>query len=585
MNSIILSLKVGVWTFILSAGMAYADRQAIVGTITSSGFVQGTPADAADGLIKETELRLSPNLPTEGSMDNQTVHLKTQSTQDLMIPLGGFFPATWTLRYTVWGNNQANTGTMEVVHWYTTSTTFETGGPWITSREGFGKVKLLAKRQVYNGGWGVLYYLQIDRIEGGTQPIQVSVTLETNNQLDEVYGTNESALTSLEVPEVFSIDQYTKKVAFNSTVEVTGSMSLNGSSVLTQSSALSGGFVQSSGTGSINLIGTTPGINANGASIFSLGADGKVTYATNRPLSVTSTSQSISSTTGALTIAGGLGVATDSYINGVRIGRGGGNVVTNTILGASSMYNNTTGFSNTSMGSSSMLSNITGYQNTAFGYDSMRINSSGNINTAVGSYSLRSNTSGNANTAVGQTSLMDNTTGGGNTAAGVDSLRANTTGSSNAAYGYGSLRYNTVGFLNSAIGNWTLSENTTGSKNTAIGNSALGANTTGQENVALGSEAGRYQSDGTPLVSSHESIYIGSYSKGNSNSDSNSIVIGSWAVGEGSNTTVIGNSDTLKTHLHGETHSDSLRVTGDTVLEGQVIISVPQGDISMGIYE
>jgi hypothetical protein len=48
---------------------------------------------------------------------------------------------------------------------------------------------------------------------------------------------------------------------------------------------------------------------------------------------------------------------------------------------------------------------------------------------------------------------------------------------------------------------------------------------------------------------------------------------------------VIGNANTIKTRLYGETVTDQLKVNGSTVLEGQVIISAPQGDISMGAYQ
>lgn len=71
----------------------------------------------------------------------------------------------------------------------------------------------------------------------------------------------------------------------------------------------------------------------------------------------------------------------------------------------------------------------------------------------------------------------------------------------------------------------------------------------------------------------------------------NTIVIGYGATSAGINTTVIGNTETIVTRLHGATNLDSLEVagattlSGPTLLEGQVVIAAPQGDISMGIYE
>jgi hypothetical protein len=109
--------------------------------------------------------------------------------------------------------------------------------------------------------------------------------------------------------------------------------------------------------------------------------------------------------------------------------------------------------------------------------------------------------------------------------------------------------------------------NTTGTCNTSLGFQASSPNTTGSYNVALGSYAACYQANGTtPLTDPENSIYIGANVKGKDNSDSNSIVIGSSAIGEGANTTVIGNSNTTKTHLYGELVTSSATLGGFPVL-------------------
>ena len=132
-------------------------------------------------------------------------------------------------------------------------------------------------------------------------------------------------------------------------------------------------------------------------------------------------------------------------------------------------------------------------------------------------------------------------------------------------------------------------------------------------NVFLGASAGKFQANGTTSLSTtNRSIYIGANSRGSSNLDDNSIVIGANAIGQGANTTVLGNSLTEKTSVFGQTTltnnpwktrivtvspladptpatndsgGNALVVDGHTVLNGKVIISVPQGDISMGIYQ
>ncbi len=70
-----------------------------------------------------------------------------------------------------------------------------------------------------------------------------------------------------------------------------------------------------------------------------------------------------------------------------------------------------------------------------------------------------------------------------------------------------------------------------------------------------------------------------------SEGETNTIVLGYGATSEGTNTTVIGNDETTLTRLRGATNLDSLNVAGATNLQGQVTIQIPQGDISMGIYQ
>ena len=212
--------------------------------------------------------------------------------------------------------------------------------------------------------------------------------------------------------------------------------------------------------------------------------------------------------------------ARDLLVNGITIGKGFGNIASNTAIGisaialnktggynvaigyqtlfsnttgssntavgSSSLYYNTSGISNTSVGSSSLNTNTTGSNNTSVGSSSLYLNTTGNSNTAVGSFSLRSNTTGSNNTSVGLTSLYSNTTGSNNTSVGSNSLNANTTGNSNTAVGSNSLYYNLSGGGNTVVGNNALYYNTTGSNNTAVGSNSLCVNTTGNNNLSIG---------------------------------------------------------------------------------------------------
>lgn len=336
------------------------------------------------------------------------------------------------------------------------------------------------------------------------------------------------------------------------------------------------------GTGQMHLTGTGSGIYANGSSIFTVGSTGSITW--DRVLGITNTSGS------ALTVAGGIGVGLDSYFNGIRIGKGNNGVSQNTAFGREALNANTTG-----------------NDNTAIGMYAMRNNTSGQANTAVGSFALQAHTSGEYNAAFGASALGGNTTGSYNSAFGKSALNSNTTAHSNSAFGYDSLRSNTSGASNAAVGRNALYSNSTGYYNTGLGTAALTNNTTGSLNVAIGYFSGRYQADGmNSLTDPENSIYIGSHTRGFSNLDSNSIVIGYQAIGEGANTTVIGSSSTTSTHLYGQTKADSLKVNGATDLNDQVVVEPavapatavramrvladgtilvkPSGDLSMGSF-
>lgn len=90
----------------------------------------------------------------------------------------------------------------------------------------------------------------------------------------------------------------------------------------------------------------------------------------------------------------------DLTINGVKIGRGPGSVLNNTVVGNSSMLSTTTGTLNTAIGYSVLNAMSTSSSNTGVGAFAMP-NASGSSNTAVGTGSLGSLTTGSQNTAVG----------------------------------------------------------------------------------------------------------------------------------------------------------------------------------------
>jgi hypothetical protein len=181
----------------------------------------------------------------------------------------------------------------------------------------------------------------------------------------------------------------------------------------------------------------------------------------------------------------------DLFANSVRMGRGGGSVATNTVVGAFSLGNNTSGTENVGIGYASLASNTTGYNNLSLGSFALNQNQSGFENMAIGAYALYAQTTGAANVAVG---------------------------------------------------NGSLASNTTGNYNTAIGPGALISSTSTSLNVGIGYFAGRYLANGANNQTSASSIFIGFDTRAAAAGQSNQIVIGSQAIGQGSNTIMLGNS-------------------------------------------
>lgn len=289
---------------------------------------------------------------------------------------------------------------------------------------------------------------------------------------------------------------------------------------------------------------------ANGSAIFPSAATfSNGLSVSNGTLSIGATTLTTSS--GKLLLNSGIEVSGDSWINGVRIGRGAGNQATNTALGSLALNANILGTGNTAIGANA-LALATGSSNTALGLDALSKLTTGNGNTSIGARALKSATTGLANTAVG-----------------TNSMQATTTGLWNSAFGLNSLYYNESGGYNVAIGSMSLYRNTTGSYN-----------------IALGRSAGNMQANGTtPLTDPESSIYIGHNVRGFDNNDSNSIVIGADAIGEGANTTVLGNTATTSTRVYGAIKGGgALAQNGSVISLGNMANASANGSVAVGAY-
>ena len=169
--------------------------------------------------------------------------------------------------------------------------------------------------------------------------------------------------------------------------------------------------------------------------------------------------------------------------------------------------------------------------NTALGKRTLFHNTTGNYNTAVGHEAGHNITTGQYNTAIGQSAMFTATTAGQNTAVGVNALLLATSGGSNVAVGLD-----------------TLQHITTGSSNTAIGYNA-GSHITGGS---------------TPNTTATNSVFIGRDSKAAADGQTNQIVIGQNAVGNGSNTATFGNTATTANYFTGSINGGSFVKSGGT---------------------
>ena len=115
-----------------------------------------------------------------------------------------------------------------------------------------------------------------------------------------------------------------------------------------------------------------------------------------------------------------------------------------------------------------------------------------------------------------------------------------------------------AGYSNTTGSNWTANglgagfSNTTGSNWTANGSQAGYSNTTGSNWTANGYRAGGYLANGTsPLLKLNNGVFIGADTKALEDNSINETVIGYNATGLGSNSSVIGNSSTLRSRIWG----------------------------------
>jgi len=238
-------------------------------------------------------------------------------------------------------------------------------------------------------------------------------------------------------------------------------------------------------------------------------------------------------------------VTGDASFNSVIVGRGSGDVSTNTALGAQCLETNTTGGGNVAVGFQCLRLNTEGAANVAVGREALEQNTTGSNNVAVGKTSLSVNTTGTLNIAVGVNSLRDNISGQRNVAIGNGAMSTNVGISRNTAIGYNAMRYansdasdlakNNVAYGYQALMGSSTAANNVGGSNVAIGANTLLDCTSGNSNVAVGHNAGTNVTTGT------RNVFVG-FSAGDSiTTGNNNTIIGEIAgTATLANTVIIG---------------------------------------------
>lgn len=216
----------------------------------------------------------------------------------------------------------------------------------------------------------------------------------------------------------------------------------------------------------------------------------------------------------------------DISVNGIKVGRGSGNVS----------------------------------GNLALGQDALSSNSSGNETVAIGVNALFANTSGGANIAIGSNSLLSNQSGSSNIAIGKDSLSVATGSNFILGIGRESLLSLIQGDSNVAVGYRALRNLVSGNQNVAIGNEALqvmsgiAGSLSNNGNIGIGYRAGRFKgTSNTNFGGGTTNIYIGYQARAaTGTTQENEIVIGTNAVGLGANQAVIGATSQIAATIYGQ---------------------------------
>jgi hypothetical protein len=252
-----------------------------------------------------------------------------------------------------------------------------------------------------------------------------------------------------------------------------------------------------------------------------------------------------------LDVAGTFRSTLDANINGLTVGKGGGQLATNTAVGFEALNATNTGGNNVAIGYRALKA-YTGDSNVAIGTNALTANTTGNTNVGIGSGAGQAITTANKNTLVGYAAGSSNVSSHGNTYigyyAGVSATaNANTLVGSEAGYNMSTAAGNTfvgnaagravtTGGTNTLVGYFSGYALSTGSENVLIGNNIMASASTASQNTIVGSYAGNQ-------LTGNANAYFGWYAGVSATSSIYNTGIGYGALQNiitGSNNTAIG---------------------------------------------
>jgi hypothetical protein len=200
--------------------------------------------------------------------------------------------------------------------------------------------------------------------------------------------------------------------------------------------------------------------------------------------------------------------------------------------------------------------NSRGLNNTSFGYQSLY-----NDTTLISSYSILNAGSGYTASSTYSNVQLSYISGSRALTYPIATIYVGSTGSVSivtlVTSGKGYIDNTTVmgANLEPLTGGVTFSvkiDSLVGNYNTAIGNGSLYSNTIGSNNTAVGFGAGNLISGTTSgATQSNNSVFIGYDTRPQANGQTNQIVIGYGATGNGSDSVTLGNDSIIKTYLKG----------------------------------